>query len=99
MVITKIMLYFSCLLAAAGEAIFGVSSSNRYIAQDFMCNGTENSLVECSYSNATEECYGQHVAGFRCTQSEFECHIYALNLIHIKCLDSGSSMQQWRLSC
>jgi hypothetical protein len=62
-----------CLFTAAGEAIPAVSSSNRYIAQDFMCNGTEFSLIECSYSNATEECYGQHVAGFRCTQSEFEC--------------------------
>ena len=68
----KVTRYTALLFTAAvGEAILGVSSSNSYIAQDFMCNGTEyDGLVECSYSNATEACYGQHVAGFRCTQGE-----------------------------
>ena len=55
-------------LNAVGEAILGFGSSSRYIAQGFRCNGTEYGLAECSYSNATEDCHGQHVAGFRCTQ-------------------------------
>ena len=68
------MLVIVVLLASVGEAILGFGSSNSYIGQDFMCNGTEyNGLVECSYSNATESCYGQHVAGFRCRQSELNC--------------------------
>lgn len=52
-----------------GEALLGVGYSDRYIAQDIVCNGTEYGLDMCRYSNATDSCNGQHVAGFRCTQS------------------------------
>ena len=55
---------------AVGEAIPGFGYSDSYIAQDFRCNGTEYELQNCNYTNATERCNGQHIAGFRCRESE-----------------------------
>ena len=59
-----------CVFFAVGEALTGFGYSDSYIAQDFRCNGTEFSLEACNYTNATENCNGQHVAGFRCRESE-----------------------------
>lgn len=65
-------MYFDghCVTLAVGEAIPGFGYSDSYIAQDFRCNGTEYGLENCYYTNATESCNGQHVAGFRCRESE-----------------------------
>ena len=66
------------LFLIVGEAIPAYGSSDNYIAQDFDCNGTESTLQECDFTNATADCYGQHVAGFRCRQGELSLKFYIL---------------------
>ena len=59
------------------EALFGfeLGRSQQFAGQNFMCNGSESSLSDCSpRRNVSSECNnGPHAAGYRCREGKKSC--------------------------
>ena len=68
---------FFIFMFAVGEVFsprfpLNFTGSTNYVAQDVMCNGTEFSVSQCSYSPPTSACYmGNRAAGVTCREGEY----------------------------